>query len=66
MAAGHPIHRREKGFANDIHGLNTLRSALKLNRKHEKNLVAQAIASIDSLIDTLAKLHENLEALRTE
>jgi hypothetical protein len=60
MAAGAPVRKRDNGFANDMGALSRLRTALKIDRKLDPNLVAKAIRPLDELIEQLGILHESV------
>jgi hypothetical protein len=62
MSAGRPVRKRERGFANDIAALERLRTALRIDDKLDKQLVARAVASIDELSDRLVELHKQVAA----
>lgn len=64
MSAGRPVRKRVTGFANDIHALNRLRTALKITPNLDKNAVALAIQDLDSLVDKLSALHLEVEKHR--
>lgn len=60
MAAGSPVRKRDNGFANDLGALTRLRTALKIDRKLDAQLVARAIRPLDELIDQLGVLHQSV------
>lgn len=57
-SAGRPVRLRDKGHGNDINALNRLRTALRINRKLDREKAQRAIVAVDSLIDALAALDE--------
>lgn len=48
-------------YRRDVESLNRLRTALKLDSKLPKPLVAKASTEIDTLVDTLIKLIEQVK-----
>jgi hypothetical protein len=61
MAAGAPVRKRDNGFANDMGALTRLRTALKIDRKLDPQLVARAIKPLDELIEQLGILHASVQ-----
>ena len=60
MASGAPVRKRDNGFANDMGALTRLRTALKIDRKLDPQLVAKAIRPLDELIEQLGILHASV------
>ena len=60
------VRLRENGFASSIGHLNRLRSSLKLDRRLDRADVAQAIRSLDELIDCLSILTHSLQDQKIE
>jgi hypothetical protein len=60
MTAGAPVRKRENGFSSDMNALGRLRIALKIDSRLPPDLVARAIAPLDSLMEALGELHKTI------
>jgi hypothetical protein len=58
MGAGRSVRKRDNGFDSDIGALTRLRTALTIDRKLDKNLVAKAIVPLDELMSQLSVLSD--------
>lgn len=60
MPAGRPIKVRDTGYTSDLTSLSRLRTAIKIHRGLDRNLVAKAIDLIDDLENVLVQFNDSL------
>jgi hypothetical protein len=58
---GRPVKRRVNGFDADVTTLTRIRTALKLDARLDRQKVAQAVRSLDLLVESLIELTSDLQ-----